>query len=222
MALRFKGVAEYFEDLVTFIDAPRVFDVRITFFNEIDFDCRRLAKFIDRTPTLRAGDEAYVLFTDSIASVKLDYQSDNTTRIRLRAQRLLREISCREPDWQLSSIEQVCNSSWHSLSTVEDLYIELQYSQLVWKGDAIENTLWVQLLLPFTAVKSLYLSKEFAPGIAAALQELGGITQVLPSLQEISVRGLESSGPFHEKIAQFVAARQLSDQPISISEWKER
>jgi hypothetical protein len=62
-----------------------------------------------------------------------------------------------------ASIEQVCNSL-HPLSTVEDLYIKHQYLQLVWKDDAIENTLWLQLLLPFTAVKNLYLSKEFAPG----------------------------------------------------------
>jgi hypothetical protein len=33
-------------------------------------------------------------------------------------------ISRREPDWQLSSIEQICNSSFHPLSTIEDLYIE--------------------------------------------------------------------------------------------------
>jgi hypothetical protein len=31
-----------------------------------------------------------------------------------------------------------------------------------------DNTLWLQLLLPFTAVKNLYLFKKFAPGIAAA------------------------------------------------------
>jgi hypothetical protein len=148
------------------------------------------------------------------ASVTLRYRTH---------QRLSSEISisCREPDWQLSSVEQVCNSSLPPPSTVEDLYIEHRYSQLVWKNDAIENTLWLQLLLPFTAVKNLYLSKEFAPGIAAALQELvgGRITEVLPSLQNIFVEGLEPSGPFQENIGQFVAARQLSDHPIAISDW---
>jgi hypothetical protein len=100
-------------------------------------------------------------------------------------------ISCREPDWQLSSIEQVCNSSLHPLSTTEDLYIGHRYSKLVWRNDAIENTLWLQLLLPFTTVKNLYLSEESAPGIAAALQELEGgrITEVLPSLRNIFVGG---------------------------------
>jgi hypothetical protein len=90
-----------------------------------------------------------------------------------------------------------------------------------WKNDDIENGLWLQLLLPFTAVKNLYLSKEFAPGIAAALQELdwGRITEVLPSLRYIFVEGLEPSGHFQENIEQFVAARQLSDHPIANAIW---
>ncbi len=131
------------------------------------------------------------------------------------------EISCREPDWQLSSIVQVCNSSLPPLSMVEDLYIEHQYSQLVWKSDAIENTLWLELLPPFTAVKNLYLAEEFAPGIAAALEELveGRITEVLPSLQNIFIQELKPQGPFREHIEQFVAARQLSGHPVAISVW---
>jgi len=111
----------------------------------------------------------------------------------------------------------------HPLSTVEGLYIEHQYLQLIWKDDAIENTLWLQLLRPFAAAKNLYLSKESAPGIATALQELVGerITEVLPSLRNIFVKGLEPSGPFQKNIGQFVAARQLSDHPITVSVWDE-
>ncbi|KAN0105363.1 hypothetical protein V8E52_011122 [Russula decolorans] len=208
---RFKGVIEYLEDLVTFIDAPQLNALHITFFNQIDFDFPRLAQFINRTPTISPLDEAHVEFNDSCVSVGLP---PDTGILEI-------EISCREPDWQLSSIEQVCNSSLHPISTAEDLYIEHEYSQLVWKNDAIENTLWLQLLLPFTAVKDLYLSKEFAPGIAAALQELVGarITEVLPSLENIFMEGLEPSGPLQESIGRFVAARLLSDRPIAVSAW---
>jgi hypothetical protein len=103
---------------------------------------------------------------------------------------------------------------------VEDLYVK-RYMGYDWEIDAIENTLWLQPLLPFTAVKNLYLDKEFAPGIAVALQELVGdrITEVLPSLQNIFVDRLEPWGPFQENIGQFVAARQLSGHPITISVW---
>ena len=202
----FQGVIEYLEDLVACIDAPQLDKLHIRFFNQIDFDTPRLTQFINRTP--KSGKrEAIVQFNDHFSRVQL---SPGILEIT---------ILCRELNQQLSSIVRVCNSSLDPLFTVEDLYIEHPYLLLVLEDGAIESTLWLQLLLPFTGVKNLYLSKEFAPGIAAALQELVGsrITEVLPSLQNIFVKGLEPSGPFQEKIGQFVAARQLSECPITIS-----
>ena len=208
--LEFRGFIEYLEDLVTPIDAPQLDRLKITFFNQIDFDIPRVAQFINRTPKLTHSD-AHVDFSDYHVHVLLGP----------RPEPLCIAISCREPDWQLSAIEQVCNSSLNSLSTVEVLFIKDYRSEFVWKDDAIENSLRLQLLLPFTAVKNLYLSEGFVPGIASALQELvgGRITEVLPSLQNIFVEGLEPLGRFQENTRQFVAARQLSDHPITISVW---
>ncbi len=200
----FKGVIEYLEDLVTYIDAPQLDHLDITFFNQIDFDSPRLAQFVSRTPAF-GDDVARVGFNDSTASVRL------TSRSAIN-------ISCREPDRQLSSVAQVCNSCLPPLSTIKDLFIVHRYWHQFRQIDAIEDTLWLELLLPFPAVKNLYLSKDFAPGIAAALREIVG-TEVLPSLQNIFVKGLEPSGPFQENIGQFVAARELSGHPIAISVW---
>ena len=208
-SLHFKGVTEYLEDLVIAIDTPQLDEMYITFFNQIDFDTPRLAHFINRTPKPTKND-AHVQFDDDFA------------RVGLPGSRALDiAILCREPDWQISSIDQVCNSSLHPLSAVRDLYIEHRYRQLVWKDDAVESTLWLDLLLPFTAVENLYLSEEFARGIAAALKELvgGRITEVLPSLHNIFVEGLEPSGPFQEIIGQFIAARRFTDHTITISDW---
>ena len=212
--LDFKGVTEYLEELVIGIDTPQLDFLGITFFNQIDFDIPRLAQFINCTP--RALDEAYVQFGDDFAHVRLS-ASSQTPKFRFTI-----AISCREPDWQLSFIEQVCNSSLDPLSMVEDFYIE----DRCWKAgrkknNVIENTLWLQLLLPFTAAKNLYLSKEFSPSIVAALQELveGRITEVLPGLQNIFVERIKPSGPFQENIGRFVAARRLSGHPIAISDW---
>jgi hypothetical protein len=75
--------------------------------------------------------------------------------------------------------------------------------------------------LPFTAVKNLYLYKEFAPGIAAALQELdeGRDSRSVAQPAEYFRGGSERSGPsFPGKSGQFVAARQLSNHTITISE----
>jgi hypothetical protein len=208
-SLYFQGVTGYLEELVIRIDTPQLFVMKITLFNQIDTP--RLAQFINRT-SLRAGDKARVRFDDWNTSVEL------LAHWQVRTLEMV--IQCGERDRQLSSIAQVCNPL-HTLSTVERLYVGYRKSNRVWKEDAIENTLWLQPLLPFTAVKNLYLSKEFAPAIAGALQELvgGRITEVLPSLQNIFVEGLEPSGPLQENIGQFVAARQLSDHAIAISDW---
>ena len=158
---RFYGVTEYLEQLVTHVDTPQLYQMEISFFNQIYFDCARLARFINCTPRLMILDEAHVQFDDSTTSVNLGSQTSKFLSGFLRI-----DISYRELNRQLSSIEQICNSCFYPLSAVEDLYIDHQY--LVWNNEAIEDTLWLQLLLPFTAVKNL-LPKDIAPGITDAL-----------------------------------------------------
>ena len=194
---RFVGVIEYLEDFVTFIDATQLKRYYLGFSEQIEFDTPQLAQFVNRTAKPTDCD-AHVEFNEGFACVGIPSGSDIV-------------ILPRGLDRQLSSIVRVCNSSFHPLSIVEDLYIEDRYWPPVWKNDAIENTLWLQLLVPYTAVKTLYLSEEFAPGIAAALQELVGdrIIEVLPSLQNIFVKRVKPSEPFHcfqKNIGPFVAA----------------
>jgi hypothetical protein len=68
-------------------------------------------------------------------------------------------------------------------------------------------------------VKNLYLSEEFAIRIVQALQELvgGSATEVLPSLQNIFLEGIEPSGLIQEGIRKFVATRQITSHPIVVS-----
>ena len=100
---------------------------------------------------------------------------------------------------------------------MERLYIrERSYSKLMWQDD-IEDSQWLELLHPFTAVKELYLSEEFTPRIAPYFQELvgGRTTEVLPALQSLLLSE-HPSGPFKEAIGKFIAARQLSNHPVVI------
>jgi hypothetical protein len=124
-------------------------------------------------------------------------------------------------DWQLSSLAQICTLPLLPLLTMENLYItEHPYLRLDWKDD-IENTEWLDLLHSFSAVKNLYLSREFAPRIAPALQELTGerTTEVLPALDNVFLEGFQPSEPVHEGIARFISARQLTNRSVAISIW---
>jgi hypothetical protein len=207
----FQGGGEYLEVLVARIDAPRLRRLEITFFNDIVFFTPQFTRFISHTPTFEAFDEATVAFEGSTAGVELSsaYASLNVS------------VYCRELDWQLSFLEQVCTSSLPPLSTLQDLYM---MSDRPWRQDwkdTIDYAQWLEILHSFTAVKNLYLSKELAPCVVPALQDLvgGRSTEAFPTLENIFVEELQPSGPVQEGIGKFVAARQVTSHPITVSRW---
>ena len=213
--LWFFGVGDYLEDLVARIDAPLLDYLDITFFHQLIFETPQLTQFFSRTPKLQTHDKAQVFFADWGVSVTLPQTSDG---------RLNLGVSCRQSDWQLSSLAQLCSSSFPQalIPGVEHLYIlEDRFPRLRWQDD-IESTQWLELLRPFISVKCLYLSREFTPRIAPTLQELvrERVTEVLPALQTLFLEEPLPSGPVKEAFRQFVAARQLAGHLIAVSRWE--
>jgi hypothetical protein len=201
------------------IDAPQLDKLVITFFNQLIFDTPQITQFIRRTPKFRGRDEARVVFSDSHVWVRFPFPQTSDGALELG-------ISCSPSDWQLSSLAQVCGSSFPQalIPAVEHLYIlkhRSSRSQLRWQDD-IESSQWLELLHPFTAAKGLYISQEFAPRIAPALRELVGerATEVLPALQSLFLEETLPSEPVQNTIGQFVSARQLASHPIAVSRWE--
>ena len=211
--LNFKGVCEYMEDLVARINAPLLDKLEITFFNRLIFDNPQLAQFISRTPAFKTHDEARVIFSDWNVSVTLPQASDGALEL---------EIPCEQSDWQLSSLAQVCSSSFPQalIFAVERLYI-YDDGSCDWQDD-IDNSQWLEFFRPFTTVNVLYISSEFTTSIALGLQKLVKLrlTRVLPTLKTLFLEDTLLSEPVREAIAQFVAARQHASRPITISRWE--
>jgi hypothetical protein len=67
------------------------------------------------------------------------------------------------------------------------------------------------------------VSKELVARVAATLQQLteGRTMEVLPTVHNIFLEGLESSGPVPEGIQSFVAARQIFNHYVGVSGWKQ-
>ena len=220
-SLRFKGASKYLEDLVARIDAPRLDSLHITFVNEGVFNTPQTIQFIDRTSALKAREHARLVFKDI----------DDTVNVELVSQTLgsgdgiFVRTRCSGFDMQLSALKEVCTSFLLPLSKVSMLEVlciyENPYRPPYWK-DKIDQLLWLELLHHFSAAKTLYLSEEIAPRIAHGLQEFveDRTTEVLPMLQHIFLEGLQPSGPDQEGIVTFVAARQLSSRPITVSLWE--
>lgn len=213
--LSFKGVGAYLEDFVARIDAPLLENLWITYFNQLIFDTPQLTRFIDRTPKFKAHDEARVVFSDLDVSVTLLQTFGAVIKLA---------ISCSQSDWLLSSLAQVCSSSFPPalIPAVENLYI-LKFGFRDWHHE-IENCQWLELLYPFTAVKDVYIASEFTPRVAPVLQELVGerVREVLPSLQTLFFEETLPSGPAQKTIGQFVTARRLASHPVAVSCWKRK
>jgi len=214
-SLGFRGVTEYLEDLVARIDAPLLVEFWIIFFNQLVFDLLQLPKFLCRTETFTVINHTKVVFNGHFTRVDFSSRTETSS--------LSLTISCRELDWQLSSLSQVCNSVLLALSTMDmeypdlDLHIYGAYPLLI--EDDMEDTQWLELLHPFTNVKDLCLFREVATCIAPALQEVAGerVTEILPTLQNIFLDGFYGEHVHVPKaISEFVAARQLSGCPVAI------
>jgi hypothetical protein len=212
--LHFTGVSEYLEDLVARIDTPLLDCLEIALFHQLIFDTPQLTQFISRTPTLQVHGRARVDFSDLRVRVTFPKTSSSY--------HLALKILCRKPDWQLSSMAQICTSFFPRslIHMVERLFIRERTNSILKWQDAIENSQWMELLHPFTGVKDLFLSKGMAPRIAPYLQELvgGRTTEVLPVLQRLFMEELHPSKPVEGAIGKFVAARLLSSQPVALSQ----
>jgi hypothetical protein len=212
------------DDFVARINTPRLSSLYITFFDLIEFGTPQLIQFISRTPALKSLEKARIAFGVSSAKVKLSSQTSGYGELDVNIER-------RGSDEQLWSLEQVmvCTSCLPPLSMLEDLYIYENPDIYIYPDpdcepdwqDSTGNELWLELLHPFASVKNLYLSKELAPVIAPALPKLfgGRTTEVLPTLQHIFLEGLRRSRYVEEGIMEFVAVREVTSHPITVSCW---
>ena len=220
ISLVLKGDSEYLEDFVSRIDAP-LQQLNIMFFTQLVLDTPLLRYFISRTKTFQefqAQWSADVVFDSKYVDVTLFGREARPDR-EIRELRL--RISCESFDWQLSSLVQVC-SSLPPVSTLDSLNIrirersypqEQQQQRQQQRQDDTESTQWLELCNAFTSVRYLRLSGHMVPLIAPVLKELA---EVLPALQNISLWGPQPSGAARTAIEQFVAARLLSDFPVTV------
>jgi hypothetical protein len=120
-------------------------------------------------------------------------------------------------DWELSSLAQAFTSFFPSIHMVERLYIRGNR----YRGeDDTENMQWLDVFRPFTAVKSLYVSKDLAKCIACALQELVDerVTDALPSLERLYLATNRDHpwGLIQKASDPFVAARERLGHAIAV------
>jgi hypothetical protein len=154
-------------------------------------------------------------FTDHVdINLPLPKETDSSNELNLG-------VYCRAVDWQVLSMAQICNQLSLLLSIVEQLDVQVDPDrESTWQVD-MEDTQWLELFRPFTAVRTLRITLELQPLILLALQELTGerATEVLPALDRLYLEEYQPSGSEQQAIKPFLAARQYSDHPVAVHLW---
>ena len=210
VSFNFHGSSDYLEHLLAQVDTPKLRSINITYFNQLDFQVPQLSLLIRRTERLKLAHSRHSQGRIRINSpyVKLDFSEEGNGRSGVSLC-----ISCKWLDWQVLHLAQILGQSPDMVSNVEHLSIYENDLQLEpgW-NDSMDDTDWLELFRPFTAVKMLHGSKQLAGHIALALGNVSGemITEVLPALASLSLEDQPLTS-----VEKLLTARQISGHPVA-------
>lgn len=196
----FNGLSEYFEDFVAQIDAPQLDRLGIGYLDlRADFQNPQLCKFILRSDKLRLS-----VFRDADLSI-IPSLSDtpSTTIIELWGQSFF-TLSTRD-----EGMSRVLSEIAGMLYDVDRLSVGSAFTNYRGLGSSIR---WLDLLRPFTAVRSLSVQDGLSQHVALALEDVIGVgaAEVMPALEllRLEKRPVTSVG-------KFIAARQNVGRPVT-------
>ncbi|KAH9160992.1 hypothetical protein EDB89DRAFT_2248547 [Lactarius sanguifluus] len=116
--IEFHGTSEYLESPLSTFDAPSLKYIHVSFFNQLIFhppQFPRLSQFILRTEMQRSPSQATIHYSAADVSVTLSQQG--------MPHHLALRILCKQLDWQISSMAELCEGLFQSLAHVEQLNI---------------------------------------------------------------------------------------------------
>ena len=216
-SLSFKGMVEYLEVLLTWIDAPLHNYININFFDPVIFDTSLMSMFNIHEESVQALDRAHMHFNRNLIDVTLSSRKGTTGVLSLKF-----SVKCVDFDWELHSLSQSHSQFSPPLVFSHDRF---DGCSLLWTSD-LEKAQWLEFLHFFAAVEYLYLSEGAVLCITPVLQELatreGGAVKVLPALKNLFIEQPQPSnlGPLVESIHEFVVAREFAGHSVVVQRWK--
>ena len=200
--LKYRGTSRYLDNLVARIDAPCLGDIEITFFSQPTMDASKLGRFIERIEIQTLVSRGEVQTSEHAISISF---TDSSTSARLHL-----KIPCKQLDWQLSCMAQVCNQLSPFLFRVEELHINSTQSL---RG---QDEQWLDLLRAFGGARDISVADELATVILCVLCH-NEDPSVLPSLRQLRVqKPMVMRGPSWDAVQSFITSRSISGRPVQV------
>ena len=209
--LKYQGTSKYLDVFVARIDAPRLRNIEITLFSQPTMDASQLGRFIERTEMHTSLIQADVEISAHSISI---FFTDSSTSIPLRL-----HVSCKQLDWQLSCMAQVCDEVSPFLFCVSNLRLNTT-QPLDGRGD-VDDEQWLDLVrsFKFSGAISFSVASELTREILCVLGPANeSNTTMLPSLHDVQVqKPMQMDGPSWDSVQSFVTSRWISGRPVDVN-----
>ena len=173
-------------------------------------DALQLGWFIKRTEIHTSLIQADVETSADVIAISF-LKSSTSTPLRL-------QISCKQLDWQLSCMAQLCEQVSPFLSPV--VILAINTAQPLGGRDDVNSEQWLDLLrsFKFSSAKSFWVANELTTDILCALgPAYEGNTAMLPSLRQVRVqKPIAMDGPSWDSVQSFITARSISGRPVEV------
>ena len=201
----FKGVSAYLEGLLAHISAPILSNLHMVLCNQLTLTVPHLLQFMDTAPSFSA---VRLAFDNDLAGLEA-YQLRGRRSYRFKVQIMCRHL--------VASVVQILGTLQPVLSVVDKLTISHGEPNLLseWHNE-VDRTLWRQLLIPFSNLKTLHVQNELAGKLARSLQTDGGKSplRLLPNLKEV---GYSGGCDNRDAFTPFINKRREVGHPVSLS-----
>jgi hypothetical protein len=204
----FRGVSAYLESIVAQIRAPVLERLEITLFNQIAFALPHLSHLMSITEAFKVP-AAKISFDQGVVSIIMAHH-----RSQWYEGPFFLRLMCKQLDWQIDCMAQMCSTLVSTLSVVEQFTLDF-YTPMIpteWQNGEIDGTTWHELLRSFMGVKELHIEGGLLKEVSRALQadELGLDPGFLPNLLDIVAAD--------NLFATFINTRQVVGRPVQYSE----
>ncbi|KAI0258228.1 hypothetical protein BC834DRAFT_103839 [Gloeopeniophorella convolvens] len=210
-SFRFKGAREYFENLVSRINAPSLEGSGVQFFNQPPLPLPNL-----EWPSCRLWQSLFSKGTQITVSFGWDtvYACHG---LNPGCANWLWRILSSQFDWQVASAAECFQSLALALLKVDNLQLQFHTDSMPpeWQ-DVSEPEDWCNLLKPFGNVKTLQVHPALCRDVSRSLMSNGAQVSLdlLPELQTLELRKDDDDGRM--AFADFLVGRECEKRPVSI------
>jgi hypothetical protein len=206
--LNLRGIDAYSEGLVAIIDAPRLRNIEITFFDKHILDVPKLREFIDRIEVQKSHRQAEIISCERVISISLT-QPGAPSCLKL-------QVFCNMLRSQPFFMAQICSHFSASLFRVEDLRISSARPSV--EQDSGNRGQWLGIIRRFGGTKWFHLAGELSMEIMRALQLSEARREAaLPALHKLCIWEPEPPHtPLRGAVVSFMHSCRLSGRCIAV------